>query len=153
MSQEIKFKDLNPQPGPENNKQEEQVSSQKQTSFNSKKTEQTSNQSSDKLALNHAFNEIMRGDMPQMKNKYNQKATSMLPVPEKYRDPLEKMRLGKGASLESEKVVKKQGKFGMVDDDECMGSSVTSKWDVILTQFFRKTKSQKSSNEAAQNAW
>ena len=47
-----------------------------------------------------------------MQNKYNQKATSMLPVPDKYMDPLKKMRLGKGASLESEKVVKKQGKFG-----------------------------------------
>ena len=58
----------------------------------------------------------------------NQKKINQLPIPEKYEDPLLKMmrkaEMRKGMSLEdTRKVVKQQGKFGMVDDDETMGSS------------------------------
>ena len=85
-----------------------------------------------KKELQSAFNQISGGGLPQPQNKYNQKAVSNLPVPDKYRDPMQKMKdkysVAKGMSFDqSTKVVKQQGRFGAVDDDECMGSNVNSK--------------------------
>ena len=48
------------------------------------------------------------------------------------------------------KVVKQQGKFGAVDDDESMGSNVNSKWkNWNSNSMFREKKTERSLDETA----